>query len=122
MYALELILLCSLSLHTIFAFVILVTSQMVEQLDESIVWHVVSRVDEALTLLLHVVFLVFFEVLVESLILHWWPMSLWIQVVHVRKAHVSEIGLVGVIAYVDGCTIVADGAFFLIQNNSKSIQ
>ena len=77
-----------------------------EQLDEGVVRHVVPGVDEALPLPLDVVFLVFLEILVESLVLHWRAVSVWVQIIHVREAHIPHSRLVVVVADVYGCAIV----------------
>ena len=70
-----------------------------EQFDESVIWHVASCIYESFSLLFYVVLLVVLEVFVEGLSLHWWPFSLWVEVVKVWEAHCSEIGFIVAISY-----------------------
>ena len=73
---LELILFVAISLT--FSFCNIVASKVLEEFDKCVVRHVLTCVDEALSLLLDVVFLVFLVVFVESLVLHRRSMSIGI--------------------------------------------
>jgi hypothetical protein len=62
----------------------------IEQLDKGIVWHIVSSLDEFLTLHLDVIGRRL-EILVHGLLLHRSAMTLRIHILHVRKPHVTEV-------------------------------
>ena len=97
--ALELVLFVALSRP--FSLIPFVSSKVLEQLDERVVRHIVSRIYEALSLLLDVVLLVFLVVFVESLVLDRRAVGVRIEVVHIGEAHVAEVGFVLVVADVD---------------------
>ena len=97
--ALELVLFVALSRP--FSLIPFVSSKVLEQLDERVVRHIVSRIYEALSLLLDVVLLVLLVVFVESLVLDRRAVGVRIEVVHIGEAHVAEVGFVLVVADVD---------------------
>lgn len=72
-----------------------------EQFDEGVVWHVVSRIGQLFPLRLHIVVLVVFVVAVVGLCLQRWTFRIRVQIVHIREAHASELVLIFVLGDVD---------------------
>ena len=83
-----------------------ISIQEMEELYEGVIGHVVPSVTHLLPLGLHVVVLVLLKILVIRLRLKRRSIRFRVKIIHIREAHVAELGLVVVIADVH-LTIVA---------------
>lgn len=92
----------------------------VEELDEGVVWHLLSRVAHLLPLDLHIVVLVFLVVLVVRLRLQRRAVCIWIEVVHVWEPHVSKLSFFTVLAYVDLAVVAVRWRIFVFRKCWKS--
>lgn len=71
-----------------------------EELDECVVRHLLTRIRKLFSLRLHIVVLVIFVVAVVSLRLERWALCVWVEIVHVWEAHAAKLCFVLVLRYV----------------------
>lgn len=62
----------------------------VKQLDEGVVGHIFLVVVEAVPLLPDVVACVLLILFVERFLDYWWSLRVWVEILHVWKAHVTS--------------------------------